>query len=288
MRKYYLISTEHLENSVWFRDESDFKIGMNTVALIASLTDIKVLAFILMSNHLHFVVYCFPDEADHFINEIKRHYSRYVRNRHGIKESLRRNKVDIREIDPSGEDLERALAYVQMNCVAAGICLNPVQYRWGTGKTFFCEEPATGTPFGSLNGMEKKRLLRSNMEVPDDYLVCKDGYILPESYIEVKAVETIYRNAKRMGYFLNTSSKVKRKLETDEKNAPSFKDQIIISAMEDLCRSLFHKERMSALDDSEMGELLRQIRYRFSSNVHQLARVTNLDYDTVVHLLDIP
>lgn len=273
---------------MWFRDESDFKIGMNTVALIASLTGVKVLSFILMSNHLHFVVYCFPDEAEHFINEIKRHYSRYVRNRHGVKESLRRNKVDIREIDPSGEDLERALAYVQMNCVAAGICLNPVQYRWGTGKSFFSEEPATGIPFGSLNGMEKKRLLRSNMAVPDDYLVCKDGYILPESYIEVQTVEKIFRNAKRMNYFLNTSSKAKRKLETGEIDVPSFKDQIIISAMEDLCHSLFHKDRVSELDDSEMGELLRQIRYRFSSNVHQLARVANIDYDTVVHLLDTP
>jgi REP element-mobilizing transposase RayT len=284
--KHYLVTTAHLENSVWFRDDADFRIGMNTTALIASLRDIKIFTFILMSNHLHFVIQCWPGEAELFINEIKRHYSRYIENKYGIREFLRRNKMDIREIDPSTEELERALAYVQMNCVAAGICLYPSQYRWGTGKCFFSESPAKGTPFGTLSRKEQKKLLHSNFQVPDNYLVCDDGYILPESYIEIQSVEKVFRNARRMSYFLNTSSKARQKLEMWEGALPSFKDQVIISALPDLCQSLFRKDTLSTLIDSEKGELLRQIRYRFSSNIHQLARVTNMEYDNVVRLLD--
>ena len=33
MRKYYLVTTEHLEESLWFRDEEDFATGMNHVAI---------------------------------------------------------------------------------------------------------------------------------------------------------------------------------------------------------------------------------------------------------------
>ncbi len=284
--KYYLVTTEHLENSVWFRDETDYKIGMNTVALIASLTQVKVLTFILMSNHVHFVLECWPGEAEFFVNEIKRHYSRYIENKYEIRESLRRNRADIREIEPAEEALERAIAYVQMNCVAAGICLYPSQYRWGAGRCFFNETPVKGIPFGTLNRSKQKRLLHSNIQVPDEFLVCEDGYIIPESYIEIQTVEEIFRNAKRMSYFQNSSSKAKRKLETGENDPPSFRDNILISAIQDLCQSLFRKDRISELTDPEKGELLRQIRYRFSSNIHQLARVSNIDYDTVVRLLD--
>ena len=58
MKKYYLITTEHLEDKLWFREEEDFVVGMNYVALQALLSpEVLVLAFILMSNHVHFVLY---------------------------------------------------------------------------------------------------------------------------------------------------------------------------------------------------------------------------------------
>ena len=56
MRKYYLVTTEHLKEGLWFRDENDFRAGMNFVAIQAYQSKVTVLAFILMSNHLHFVV----------------------------------------------------------------------------------------------------------------------------------------------------------------------------------------------------------------------------------------
>ena len=30
---FWLVTTEHLEDRIWFRDEDDFKIGMNYVAV---------------------------------------------------------------------------------------------------------------------------------------------------------------------------------------------------------------------------------------------------------------
>ena len=284
--KYYFVTTKQLKDSVWFRDEEDFKVGMNAVALIASLTGVTVLAFVLMSNHVHFLIRCWPMDVEYFINELKRHYSRYVRNKYGIKESLRRNSVNIQEVDTEGESLEKIIAYIQMNPVAAGICLYPNQYRWGTGKCFFCEEPPAGEPFGGLNRTRQKKLVHSKKQVPDNYLVCKDQYILPESYVDVESVEKIFKTPKRLSYFQNTSSKIKQKLEMEETVSPHFQDQVILSALGDLTLALFRKETVSSLTDIEKGELLRQLKYRFSSNIHQMARVIGLEYDEVTRLLD--
>ena len=57
MRKNYLLSTEHLESGLWFRSEDDFIVAMNYVAIQAAYSPrVIVLAFILMSNHIHLVL----------------------------------------------------------------------------------------------------------------------------------------------------------------------------------------------------------------------------------------
>lgn len=60
-----------------------------------------------MSNHVHFVLEGTEEDA------------------RCVREFLRGNGVDIRLLELEGESLERAIAYVQMNCVAANICMHP-------------------------------------------------------------------------------------------------------------------------------------------------------------------
>jgi hypothetical protein len=45
MIKYYLVTTDHLEEGLWFRDEKDFIAGMNFVAIQAHASHVTVLAF---------------------------------------------------------------------------------------------------------------------------------------------------------------------------------------------------------------------------------------------------
>ena len=57
MRKIYLLTTSHLEKCLWFRDEEDYRVAMNYVAIQAACCpEVVVLAFVLMSNHVHFVL----------------------------------------------------------------------------------------------------------------------------------------------------------------------------------------------------------------------------------------
>ena len=288
MKEIYLLTTEHLESCLWFRDESDFKVAMNYVAIQAACCpEVDVLAFILMSNHVHFVVQGRHSDVCFFINKFRQRYSLYYSKRHGIKELLRNNDIDIKLIPCEGESVERAIAYVQMNCVAANICPHPSQYPWGTGSTFFAHSCKMQRRIEEISARARERLLHSNCDlVPCSWHITEEGYIDPHSYIDFQTVETIFRNPRRMNYFLSSSSKARKRIETSEDSLPAFLDQTILGALPDLCRSLFNKRTFKMLLSEEQTELARQIQYRFNADAHQIARVCGITYAQAVKLLD--
>ena len=285
MQEFYLVTTSHLENRLWFRDNEDFKVGMNVVALISSILRVNVLAFVLMSNHVHFVLQCSREMAEHFITSIKNQYSRFYAKKYQCTELLRRNEVDIRRVCQEDESLERAIAYVQVNPVAANICLSPSAYPWGSGNCFFQVVPEKGVPVESLSRRKCIALFHSRQVAPPGLVLNPDGYITPSSFVKTQWVEGLFRTPKRMNYFLGSSSKARRRLES-ENDVPAFRDQIVASGMGDLCQSLFQSQSIEQLPEDQQSELLKQIRYRFSSNIHQMVRVSGLPYETVANLLD--
>lgn len=288
MRKFWLVSTDHLEDELWFRDEDDFKVGMNYVAIEAAMhPDVTIFTFILMSNHVHFVMNGEREEVKLFIDQFKHRYSIYVSKKWGAGEFLRRNGVDIKEIPSNDEAVERAIAYVDMNCVSANICMHPAQYPWGSGGIFFSSNNLVqARALGTLKTRARERILHSNCtQLPQDWRVCSQGYILQQEYVDVDAVERLFRTPQRMNYFLKTSSKARKRLEVKE-NLPAFSDQTIRSAMPELYRSLFQKYSLGELLPSEIAELMRQIRFRFSADVNQIARVCGVSYADAAKMMD--
>ena len=286
MRKLWLVTTDHLEEDLWFRDDEDFRVGMNLVAVQAACSpDVVVLAFILMSNHVHFVLSGSRWEVESFVQQFKHRYSIYYSRRWGIREFLRLNGVDFKEIPYEDEAPERAIAYVQMNCVAANICSHPSQYLYGTGDVFFSQKKVAGPRLGELSARARARLLHTYEPLPLKWHLGPEGFIPPYEYVDVGAVETLFRKPTRMNYFLASSSKARKRLESEE-HLPAFRDQIILAALPDLCRSLFGKDMFQELLPEERTELMRQIRFRFSADVNQIARVCGLSYAEAARVID--
>ena len=287
MKKYCLVTTDHLEDRLWFRDDEDYAAGMNYVAILSSGREVAVLAFILMSNHVHFVLFADEEEARAFIYSFKGRYAQYLNRKYGVDDFLRRVKVDIRDLSLDTEGVEKGIAYTQMNCVAAQICLHPSQYPWGTGNSFFNAASGHGKRLGDLSVRARRRLLHTDhTDLPENWLVSEAGYILPESYVDVARVERLFRKPSRMDYFLRNSSKAKKRLEASDENLPAFRDQVILGALPDLIQSLFHKKHFEELTSVERMELLRQLRFRFSAGPNQMARVCGLTYAEAAYLLN--
>lgn len=284
--EFYLVTTDHLTESIWFRDDQDFKVGMNHIAIISLSSGIIVLAFILMSNHVHLVLQCTRKEAEWFANELKRRYSEYLSRRYGTRDFLRLNDIDVQQIFIEDESLERAIAYTIMNCVAANICLTASDYPWSSANAYFKMTSSKGVRFGDMSKRARQRVLHSRTVVPGDTVVGEDGYILPESFIPVKFVESIFRTPKRMNWFMLNSSKAKRRLASSENGMPSFKDQVILAALPDICISIFRKPSISELGPEEMPGLVNEVRRRFNADIHQIARVVGIQYSEVARMLE--
>ena len=267
-----------------FGDEDDFRAGMNIVAICAHLTGVKVLSFILMSSHVHFVVHCSPYDAKPFIDKFKTLYSKHYCRKHGASEFLRLLKVDIQEVFVEDESLFRAIAYVIMNCVAANLTPNPFLYAWGTGSVLFNTIPNKGRSLGEMSQNARRKLLKSRVELPAEFIVGDGGFILPRSYVPVKYLEAIFKTPKRYSYFLNSSSKARLRLEKTE--APSFSDHIVKAALTNLINSLFRQASLESLNDRQKAELIRQVQRRFSSDEGQIVRISGLPKEEVNRLIN--
>lgn len=288
MKQIYLLTTDHLEDRLWFREEEDFKVAMNYVAIEAARRpSARVLAFILMSNHVHFVLSGERGEVRAFVVQFRQRYSLYYSRKYDAKEFLRRNGIDIKLIPEEDEAPEKAIAYVQMNCVAANICAHPSQYPWGTGSIFFNSVHGGSRRLKDLSARARKRLLHTDADdLPGAWHLSENGYILPEAYVNVREVEALFRTPRRLNYFLINSSKAKKRMVAADNNLPAFRDQTILAALPDLCHSLFQRDSFRALRREEQAEFARQIRFRFSADASQVARVCGISYAEAALLLD--
>lgn len=282
--EFFMITTNHLTEKILFRDRADFVAGMNFIAIVSFLTGVNVLSFVLMSNHIHIVIEGSRGDALKLINLFKKYYSAYYQRKYGGKDFLRRLKVDIRALRLEDESVQRAIAYVEMNPVAANICASSSMYQWGTGRTFFNISPEKGRRLDSYSAYAKHRLLKSRAQLPGDYIVGEDGYILPRSFVKVQFVESVFRTPKTYIYFLNNSSKARTRLE--KAPTPSFRDQIILSAGQDLLHSLFRATSMQDLSNQQKAELIRQLRLRLSADISQICRVFGFSPEEAANLLD--
>ena len=285
--RYFLITVGQHTGFIWFRDTGDFIAGMNYIAVMAANSNIKVLAFVLMSNHLHIVVACdYSKDAFKFTMGFKKLYSMFMHKKYGDKKLLRRAAIDIRELETDCESVERAIAYVQMNPVAANICQTSALYPWGTGDTFFNSKLKDGRLLGEMSARQQTALLKSRQTLPTNYLVAEAGFINPVSYVDTGLTEYIFRSPKRYNYFLLNSSKVRDKLGDRPAILPLFSDQSVLKAAEDLSRSMYGASSTKALAADQLSNVLRQLKWRFSSSTEQLARITMLDASVITDILE--
>lgn len=279
--QFWLISTDHFTDKLWFKEEDDFRAAMNIPPLITTTMSVQILSFILMSNHVHFILAGSRDDAQIFINRFKKMYSQRFSKKYGSQSLLLKNGTDIRELTLEDESLERGIAYVQMNSVAANISLTASDYPWGTGNTFFRTQKPAGTLVGEMSSRALIACIHSESPLPGNYLI-KDGVVDTASYVAVEFVESLFRTPKRMNFFLQHSSKAKRMRE-----GISFDDSFVLSALGHLCYNSSGERNFSKIPESQKSEVLKQIRYRFSADPNQLARVSGLSYEDVCRLLEL-
>ena len=93
--------------------------------------DVEVRAFVLMTTHLHFIVWTAEDEISRFVQLVTGIYCQAFNREHGRKGHLVTGRFWSKVIDKPGQAVE-TFRYIVMNPVRAGIVERPEDWRWSS------------------------------------------------------------------------------------------------------------------------------------------------------------
>ena len=283
-----------------FYDETDFRDGMNRIYVVVRKFCLIILAFCLMDNHVHFVLYGDYDECNKFMHEYVRRTSMSISNRHG-----ERNKLDSVPINNQIVDTDRYLktviCYVIKNPPVAGLPFLAYDYPWSSGALYFRRKGywtssvwvdfsktnnMTGSDDSNIQAMtvREKRTFAKTKDSISERVRIIDGIFSPDEYVAVDLVEKIFRTQKSFNYFLCVSKEDVVESRGGSISRLSLPLQEIRQRKTEVCLELFGEISLRKLGTQERIMLAKTLKARYNCSLKQIARVSGLIYDEVKSL----
>ena len=272
----YHACTNGLSQDLMFCNADDFREGMNDIPVCALSVGIKIYAFCLMNNHVHFLLKGQYDDCLKFMRLYKQMRSRRLRARHGAWYKLRGADISVVLLD-SAEYQLNAIAYVLRNPVAAGIAVMPGEYKWSSASLYFGDK-AFCLPgckkMSELSVREKFRMLKSRISFPDHYIVDSDGMIFPGSYTEYESVARMFGSPKQLLFYETKNQDLTSELETGIVAKTKYKDEELLCSLDWLSGDKFHGRKYRELRIEDRYKVAKELHRRYGCSVKQTARVT--------------
>ncbi len=283
----YHICTSGLFKDLWFHDEEDYRLGMNSIPVCAILYDVTIYCFCLMSNHVHFILKGEKDNCSKFIREYKRVRSRHLVSKYSGIHSLNGADLCIKQID-SPEYFKTVVAYVMRNPTSAKLPLMPSEYRWSSSYLYFADyslKKAKLRKLSDLTVKEKREIIKTRIAIPDYFTIEDDGVIFPGNYIDFKAVEGIFKTPKQLLYYLSSTKDMEEELESGLLSKAYYNDQELKASLDNICSEKYPNKTFNMLNIERRFVIARELRKRYGAAPKQIARVTSLDYSILKSLL---
>jgi putative transposase len=160
-----------------FEEESDYALYCSWMNQYAEKYGLDILAYCLMSNHVHFIVV--PRDAGSLarvFNTVHMRYAQHINRRHAARGHLWQGRFFSCFMDT--DHLYHAIRYVERNPVRAGVCKNARDYRWSSAR-IHCGGKTDGEPIAvdisefAMDSRQWREYLRSEEEQMLDELRLK-------------------------------------------------------------------------------------------------------------------
>jgi REP element-mobilizing transposase RayT len=131
---YHVISRGHRRENI-YRNDGDRKKFLNKLSLVAERLQLKIHAYVLMSNHYHLLVETPQANIVKAMHDLNAGYANWYRTKYGLIGSIfqGRYKAIIVEKD---EYLLVLSAYIHLNPVRAGMVKQPGEYVWSSYRSY--------------------------------------------------------------------------------------------------------------------------------------------------------
>ena len=284
----YHVCTNGQETPTIIMDKEDFKVAHNYLALAGWKTGIEILAFVIMSNHVHIIIICKDrNQAVRYIRSFKKLYSMYLSRKYDMSEALRGIEDSISLID-SISYFRNCVAYILRNALCARICKRIEDYPWSSYPCYFnmlAHEDA-----GSISDLgirERRMVLKTRMDLSEcPYLVNSEGMIEAKSFVRYDIVEKAFVNSGK--FFLaslGTCNDAKMEYEMTCKPLVRVNDKELAEVIEALTEKRFEGKKISGLTQSQKCSIIKNIYFNNKTTIPQLSRILGLPKGLIKHIL---
>lgn len=273
---YYHVCTDGNALAWMFKDTEDFIAGVNRIGICAFETCIQIIAFILMDNHVHFVLYETLPKCKEFITRYKTLTGKWISSKYQLKEYLKHLPSEFILIE-SEEQLLDTIAYIDRNSIVAGGRYLPSEYPWGSARYMFRERRIPcGRHISEMSKKEVHESLNTWSTLPEDWMVDDQGMLIPERcFINIDFIEGLFRSPTR--YLYHLSRKLEGKIEMQQGIRAFIPDKELRPVTEELAKKLFGKSKVKDLDFNSKILLARKLRYDYASTPKQISRMLSMD-----------
>lgn len=273
---YYHVCTDGNALAWMFKDTEDFIAGVNRIGICAFETCIQIIAFILMDNHVHSVLYGTLPKCKEFITRYKTLTGKWISSKYQLKEYLKHLPSEFILIE-SEEQLLDTIAYIDRNSIVAGGRYLPSEYPWGSARYMFRERRIPcGRHISEMSKKEVHESLNTWSTLPEDWMVDDQGMLIPERcFINIDFIEGLFRSPTR--YLYHLSRKLEGKIEMQQGIRAFIPDKELRPVTEELAKKLFGKSKVKDLDFNSKILLARKLRYDYASTPKQISRMLSMD-----------
>lgn len=265
-----------------FTDSSLFKSGMSLFAFAwQSFPDIRILSFVLMSNHIH--VCCCGEESR--VRAFFAQYKKYLLKHFRFMErndSLSGFECHLRRLD-SLRDVRNVIVYDNRNPIVVNPAYTPFSYPWGAGSAYFNHEAKLRYAQCSrkITTREARAITHSREADTGTRLRILDDYVSPLSFCSIKIGESLFRSARDYFHLLGRNMESDRKIAMEIGERAYYDDQDLYDAVMHVCRKQYGKPNASLLSVEEKLDLARHMKYQYNASNKQIQRILKLQSGVV-------
>ncbi len=156
-----------------FLTQNDYKRFLHYIELAKEKSETLLLAYCLMTNHVHMLLKEGKEEIGNFIKRIAVGYAQYHNSNHGRTGHLFQNRYLSETVDDD-KYLLVVSRYIHQNPLKAGIVKNVEDYKWSSYHEYLINNKDTITDKDILEGyfINTKNFIEFNNQKNDD--ICLD------------------------------------------------------------------------------------------------------------------
>jgi hypothetical protein len=264
-----------------FKDDEDFIAGVNRIGICAIITGVDTVAYVLMDNHGHFIIYGTLLACKRFINTYKVLTGKHISRKYKVKDPLRDLPVEIIPIK-NEEELMATIAYLDRNPVVAGFRFLPNEYRWGSARYIFKEFTQDGQSrrLGDIGLNERRRLLKTRTPLPENWEVDCHGMLIPcKSFLKTARLENIFKTPVRYNFVL--AKKLEGNIEMTQGYKTFLPDKELRPVAAQIAMTLFGTSDIKSLNVRSRLRIARELRHGYAATVKQVSRMVHLDIESL-------